>query len=201
MDTVSQPLSVLVQPPTTSSEIILPLTALATTPNEPICPVTLEQIPQHIRSEDQPLAARAVPSHIKVQAPVVNSKYDSEIPDQISNQDVISTVATRAQCHRNYSRQVRQKSRKQESVLGTANASVTTLKAVEVKKYIHLWNMESEAEEVQEYLRILCPTGTCTVDKLTPKGSYKSYKVGVPVAYYDKCLSGDVWPFNARIKA
>lgn len=60
MGTVSQPLSALVQPLTTSSEIILPLTALATTLNEPICPVTLEQIPQHIRCGDQPLAARAV---------------------------------------------------------------------------------------------------------------------------------------------
>ncbi|KOB79171.1 Mutant cadherin [Operophtera brumata] len=96
--------------------------------------------------------------------------------------------------------EVRRKIRRNTSMCGTANSTITTLKAVEVKKYIHLWNMESGAEEVRDYVRQLCPEGICTVEELTPKGSYKSFKLDVPDVSYEKCLSSNVWPTNARIK-
>lgn len=86
------------------------------------------------------------------------------------------------------------------SLCGTADSKKTTLKAVEPRRYIHLWNMESDADDVRDYLRELCPVGTCTVQELTPRGDYKSYKIGVPVAYYDVCFTTEVWPVNARIK-
>lgn len=93
------------------------------------------------------------------------------------------------------------RSRRPPSLCGTAGPSITTLKAVEPRSYIHLWNMESNADDVSEYLRHLCPAANCTVQELTPKGNYKSYKIGVPDLYRDKCLSIEVWPVNARIKA
>lgn len=92
------------------------------------------------------------------------------------------------------------RSRRPSSLCGTAGPTVTTLKAVEPRSFIHLWNMESTAEEIRDYLRKLCPVGTCTVTELSPKGDYKSYKIGVPVGYLDTCMSIDVWPVNARIK-
>lgn len=92
------------------------------------------------------------------------------------------------------------RSRRPPSLCGTAGPNITLLKAVEPRKYIHLWNMESSADEIREYLRQLCPGGSCTVTELSPRGDYKSYKLGVPVAYFDTCLSIDVWPINARIK-
>lgn len=90
--------------------------------------------------------------------------------------------------------------RRPASLYGKAGPAVTSLKAVEPRSYIHLWNMESSAEEVRDYLCQLCPGGNCTVVELTTKGDYKSYKIGVPVAFYETCLSIEVWPINARIK-
>lgn len=91
--------------------------------------------------------------------------------------------------------------RRPSSLCGTAGPTVTSLKAVEPRSLIHLWNMESGAEDIREYLKQLCPDALCTVTELTPKGDYRSYKIGVPVAYYETCMSTDVWPVNARIKA
>ncbi|KAJ8726712.1 hypothetical protein PYW08_015109 [Mythimna loreyi] len=74
---------------------------------------------------------------------------------------------------------VTRKHRQMTSISGTAGPAVTTLKAVEPRKYLHLWNMESSADEIRNYLQHLCPegSGTCTVDLLTSKGNYKSYKM------------------------
>lgn len=90
--------------------------------------------------------------------------------------------------------------KRQISLRCTAGPTVTTLKAVEYRKYIHLWNMESGADDVRDYLRNLCPNGTSTVEELKSKGDYKSFKLGVPAFYFEKCLSVDVWPENARVK-
>lgn len=94
----------------------------------------------------------------------------------------------------------RRKSRGPVSLCGKAGPTVTTLKAAESVKFLHLWNMASGAEEVLSYLKQLCSTDSCTVMELTARGSYKSYKIGVPAALYEKCYSIDVWPINARIK-
>lgn len=92
------------------------------------------------------------------------------------------------------------RNRRPTSLCGTAGPAVTSLKAVEPRTYIHLWNMESCADEIRNYLRELCPNESCTVVELPTKGDYKSYKIGVPVAYHETCLSPEVWPVNARIK-
>ncbi|KAJ8707186.1 hypothetical protein PYW08_011320 [Mythimna loreyi] len=89
---------------------------------------------------------------------------------------------------------------KHKSLSGKAGANVTTLKAAEVRKYIHVWNMESNVEDVRHYLRQLCPAANCTVDELRPKGHYKSYKIGIPLPHFDTIFSVDVWPLNAQIK-
>lgn len=92
------------------------------------------------------------------------------------------------------------KPRRLASLECKAGPSVTSLRAVERRKHLHLWNMESGLDEIRDYLRSLCPNGTCTVEELKPKGDYKSYKIGVPDIYYDKCFSVDIWPDNARVK-
>lgn len=96
--------------------------------------------------------------------------------------------------------EVKKKGRRPPSLCGTAGPSVTSLKAVEARAYIHLWNMVSSAEEVRSYLRELCPHGNCIVEEITPRGDYKSYKLNVPAAFSEKCMSTDIWPVNARIK-
>lgn len=95
----------------------------------------------------------------------------------------------------------RRRSRGPISLCGAAGPAITSLKAVEPIRQLHLWNMASSADDIRQYLKQLCPTGSCTVEELTPKGNYKSYKLSVPEAHYDTCYSTDVWPTNARIKA
>ncbi|CAH1642619.1 unnamed protein product [Spodoptera littoralis] len=83
---------------------------------------------------------------------------------------------------------------------GSADPAVINLKAVETRKFLHLWNMASGIEDVRQYVNQLCPTGTNTVEELTPRGDYKSYKVGIAAEYWDTCYCNDVWPMNAKIK-
>lgn len=92
------------------------------------------------------------------------------------------------------------KHRRSTSMRGTAGPNVTSLRAVEDLKYIHLWNMVSTADEILAYLQSLDLGGVCTVEELKPKGNYKSYKLGVPAASFKRCMSADLWPDNARIK-
>lgn len=86
------------------------------------------------------------------------------------------------------------------SIRGTAGPDTTTLKAVDPRKYLHLWNMASETDEVLAYMHKICSKETCSVEKLKSRGNYKSYKIGIPEADFDKCLSPELWPTNARIK-
>lgn len=97
-------------------------------------------------------------------------------------------------------KRTKEEKRRPISLCGTAGPAVTTLKAVEARRYIHLWNMQSTAEEVRDYLMKLCSTESCTVEELTPRGNYKSYKLGVPAVHFNTCMSTDVWPANSRIK-
>ncbi|CAK1546286.1 unnamed protein product [Leptosia nina] len=86
------------------------------------------------------------------------------------------------------------------TVCGAASPSVTTLKAVQPRRFLHLWNMESSVEEVRGYLQQLCPGSVCVVEELKARGNYKSYKIEVPAICFDTCLSAEVWPINAKIK-
>ncbi|XP_073964313.1 uncharacterized protein [Choristoneura fumiferana] len=97
-------------------------------------------------------------------------------------------------------REVRNRKKRYSSVRCTAGPEVTPLRAVEYRKYIHLWNMVSGADEILLYLRSLSPEGSFTVDELKSKGDYKSYKIGVPAALLERYLSADCWPVNARIR-
>lgn len=86
------------------------------------------------------------------------------------------------------------------SVRGTAGPHVTSLKAIECRKFIHLWNMISGADDVREYLHTLYPGKTFTIEELKPKGDYKSFKIGVPKELYEECLTAEMWPENARVR-
>jgi hypothetical protein len=97
-------------------------------------------------------------------------------------------------------KEVKKRKKLYTSVRGSAGPDATPLRAVEYRKYFHLWNMVSGADEIREYLQSLYPDSNCIVEKLKPKGEYKSYKIGVPPAVYDSCLTSALWPDNARVK-
>lgn len=90
--------------------------------------------------------------------------------------------------------------RRPTSLCGTADPAKVTLKAKESRKHLHLWNMDSNVDEVRDYVHQLCPSATCSIEELKPKGDYKSYKIGVPEVFFKTVFSSDVWPLNAKIK-
>jgi hypothetical protein len=86
------------------------------------------------------------------------------------------------------------------SLTGTAGPDVTALKAVERRKFFHLWNMASGLEDVRRYVNSICPDGACAIQELTARGDYKSYKIGVLEECYEQCFCPDLWPVNAKLK-
>lgn len=134
-------------------------------------------------------------------ASVVNEGKNGNKSVHMHQVKIVESNDVTAQADQQWIEVKRRRSRGPTSLCGAAGPAITTLKAVEPVKYLHLWNMASSADDVLQYLRQLCPTGSCTVQELTPKGNYKSFKIGVPEAHYVTCYSIDVWPINARIKA
>lgn len=94
----------------------------------------------------------------------------------------------------------RKPARQSMSLRCLAGPAVTSLRAVEPRQYMHLWNMLSSADEVKQYLMELFPQKACTVEELKTKNNYRSYKIGVPEECFDRCFSVEVWPENARVK-
>lgn len=94
----------------------------------------------------------------------------------------------------------KQKKRRPSPLCGIADPAAIKLRAVVALKYIHLWNMASDAEDIRQYLNQLYPADTCIVEELKLRRDYKSYKIGVPLAQYDQYFSTNVWPINAKIK-
>ena len=169
---------------TSGSYIALPPSSLQNTPRP-------ETVPSELNSTSNPTLQVEKSRHIKLSEPdrpLVTSDIRLFPGDEVEHANEQWTEVRR------------KKPRTSFSVRGTAGPETTSLKAVEFRRYLHLWNMLSGADEVRIYLQHLCPEGSCTVEELKPRGDYKSFKVGIPPAYYDKCLCADVWPENARIK-
>lgn len=165
-------------------------------PPRPVTPAVLAEPAEELASIDLPgsqVGSDSDPDSAKkvdgpkrlVRDPVINTLDDAEDADASGQWRVVDRSKPK---------------RRITSVRCTAGPNVTTLLAVEHRKHIHLWNMVSGVEDIRAYMQTLCPNGTCTVDELKPKGEYKSYKIGVPAKFIDKCLSPEVWPENARVK-
>lgn len=86
------------------------------------------------------------------------------------------------------------------SVRCTGSPTRVALKAVEPRKFMHLWNMVSGLDDVKDYLKELCPAANCIVEELKTRGEYKSYKIGIPDVHFDRCFTAEVWPDNAMLK-
>ncbi|CAH2091008.1 unnamed protein product [Euphydryas editha] len=168
------------------------------TPSEPITKITKTK-PKHKLTGDDALDINMTPTDA-IEAKRQTANLTEAVHCHVEHAPTLSTALS-GPIVEQISTVVRRRNSRPPSLSGTAGPDVTTLKAVEARKHIHLWNMKSGLEEIREYIRQLCPNGTFTVEELSSRGSYKSYKIGVPVAYYDHCMSANVWPVSARLKA
>lgn len=83
------------------------------------------------------------------------------------------------------------------------NISIATLKAVERKRFLHVWRLEKSTTEDQlkEHIKqILGDDNDVLVEKLKPKTDrdYASFKVGATVSNFEKLCDPEVWPVNVE---
>lgn len=83
------------------------------------------------------------------------------------------------------------------------NTSVTLLKAVERKKYLHVWRLDKNTTEdsIKEYIKhILGNNSEFIVEKIRTRTerNYSSFKIGLPENCFEKLCNPDVWPLNVE---
>lgn len=83
------------------------------------------------------------------------------------------------------------------------NNSIASLKAVERKKFLHVWRLEKNTTEdsLKVYIRqILGDDSEILVQKLITRTErdYASFRIGVTVSHYEKLCDPDLWPINVE---
>lgn len=92
---------------------------------------------------------------------------------------------------------------KRKPVRRGGNNSIATLKAVERRKFLHVWRLEKSTTEDQlrEHIKLtLGEDSEVIVEKLKPRTDrdYASFKVGVTVSNFEKLCDPEVWPLNVE---
>lgn len=93
--------------------------------------------------------------------------------------------------------------KKQNPIKKGGNTSTLTLKAVERKKYLHVWRLAKDTTEddLMQYIRnVLGDDTEITVEKVKQKieRNYASFKIGVTKCNYEKLCDAEVWPLNVE---
>lgn len=146
----------------------------------------------------KPLTRETLVEEVNTDLPSFSAEQTSaqQQPSQFETEDLFKCK----QADKEWSEVRRKKVRSSVSMRCVAGPAVTSLKAVEPRKYIHLWNMLSDADEVKDYLKKLYPEKSCIVQELKTDKNYKSFKIGVHEECFENCLSVNIWPENARVK-
>lgn len=95
------------------------------------------------------------------------------------------------------------KRRRSMNVLkGTAAPGTTLLEAAERKSFLHLYFVKTgtSADVISEHLKTICPTDSCSVEVLKPRGDYASFKLGVPAKNVSLYMSVEHWAEDVHIK-
>ncbi|KAH9644691.1 hypothetical protein HF086_011860 [Spodoptera exigua] len=94
-------------------------------------------------------------------------------------------------------------SNRRNNPIKRGNNCITSLKAVERRKYLHVWRLDkgTTEENLKEYImQILGNDSEIVIQKLKPKieRDYASFKVGVTLSNFDKLCDPEVWPLNVE---
>lgn len=94
------------------------------------------------------------------------------------------------------------KGRRSQILRGTADPCNSLLQASEKVQYLHLYyvKMGTSDIEVNEHLKKISKTDTCTVETLKARGNYASFKLGVPTRLVDTVLMPTNWAADICIK-
>lgn len=86
---------------------------------------------------------------------------------------------------------------------GTACPGVTLLHAAERKAFLHLFYVKegTTEDQVRAHLQTVCGEDVSTVEALRSRGSYASFKIGVPCRLADLVMLPNNWAEGICIKA
>ncbi|KAH9638825.1 hypothetical protein HF086_012778 [Spodoptera exigua] len=136
------------------------------------------------------ISQQVKPHHV----PPVNQTLNNSVLDIVSQEHNTQNDGEWIEVKKRNHRQ------RQKPLHGTVDPLAIKLKTMEIRKYFHLWNMASDVDEVRQYLSQLYPAANCSVEELSARGDYKSYKIGATTTFFDQIYSIHVWPINAKIK-
>lgn len=99
--------------------------------------------------------------------------------------------------------EVRRNNKRSNPIKRGGNKTISSLKAVERRKFLHVWrlNKSTTVENLKEYIKQVLGDGDeVTVEQLTPKTerNYASFKIGVTVTNFEKLCDPEVWPVNVE---
>ncbi|PZC85529.1 hypothetical protein B5X24_HaOG216637 [Helicoverpa armigera] len=101
--------------------------------------------------------------------------------------------------------EVRSKWRNNSIKRGGNNNSIGSLKAVERKKFLHVWRLEKNTTEtdLKEYVKQVLGVEDDSgiyVEKLKPKTErdYSSFKIGITITNFEKLCDPEAWPVNVE---
>lgn len=92
---------------------------------------------------------------------------------------------------------------KSQPVRKGENSTILSLKAIERKKYLHVWRLDKTTteENLLEYSKnILGVDSDIIIEKIKPKSErdYASFKIGVVESNFKKLCDPEVWPLNVE---
>ncbi|XP_069361573.1 uncharacterized protein [Maniola hyperantus] len=95
------------------------------------------------------------------------------------------------------------RSKKMHPIKKGGNISIIPIKAVERKKYLHIWRLHKETTEdnLKEYIQAVLGTDSYNkVDKIVQKieRSYSSFRVCVSESDFERLSDPDIWPKDAE---
>lgn len=94
------------------------------------------------------------------------------------------------------------KKARQNVILKGGNDQIATFKAIEKKKFLHVWSLlpDTSEETLVQHITNVCGTSDIKVEKLVPKTKreYSSFMVGVPESHFDKINKSEIWPLHTQ---
>lgn len=115
-----------------------------------------------------------------------------------SNKNTATSKQTPADADNNWTVVSRKRKSSQRKVVRGSGVASDLLCAADRIKYLHLWGARSDMTErnVIDYLNKKKQSNLYTAEKLVTKRSqgYASFKIGVPEASLEQCLSSEFWP-------
>lgn len=99
--------------------------------------------------------------------------------------------------------EVKKNNRRSESIKKGGNNSISGLKAVERRKFLHVWrlNKSTTEDDLTDHIKqALGKDSEIIVEKLRPKTErdYASFKVGVTLSNFEKLCDPNLWPVNVE---